>query len=300
MRSATVAGEGEARLATVPGAPAESSRRRSAPRRRVVLALLLALTVAGCDEVDELLAPTSGTGDQPGVSPSFPDGATVHTVAVGETLESIALRYCGTTDAAAAIFAANVGLPQADGDALADLDRLEPGWDLDIRCGAIGSETATTSTVAPTSSTRERTLASHVVEAGDTLRTIALRLCGTADAVQSIFAANVGRTQPGGGALTDVDRIVPGWVLTIDCGAAGSSVTSTTAAPTTTNAPPAVHVVTAGDTLYSIAQERCGTVDAAGAIFAANVGRTQADGEALTDEDRIVPGWVLTIDCGTG
>ncbi len=218
MRSATVAGEGETQLASLSAAPTGSSPRRRAVRRRVVLALLLALTVAGCDEVDELLAPTSGTGDQPGVSPTFPDGATVHTVVVGETLESIALRYCGTTDAAAAIFAANVGWPQADGDALADLDRLEPGWELDIRCGALGSGTVTTSTVAPTSSSRAPALASYVVVGGDTLRTIALQLCGTADAVQSIFAANVGRTQADGQALTDEDRIVPGWLLTIECG----------------------------------------------------------------------------------
>lgn len=55
----------------------------------------------------------------------------------------------------------------------------------------------------------------HIVAPGDTLWGIADAYYGDGERWQTIFDANVGVPQPGGGALTDSHWIYPGWHLTI-------------------------------------------------------------------------------------
>ena len=84
----------------------------------------------------------------------------------------------------------------------------------------------------------------HAVAPGDTLWGIAATYYGDGERWQTIFDANVGVPQPGGGALTDSHWIYPGWHLTIpDLTAAVAPPTpEPTVGPATT--PPAPPVVT--------------------------------------------------------
>lgn len=104
----------------------------------------------------------------------------------------------------------------------------------------------TTSGVAPTvsstpavqsaaSTAMQPDSVTHTVVPGDTLWSIAVQYYRNGEQWTAIFQANVGRTQPGGGALTDAHWIYPGWSLTIPGATQAPSVAPTTA-PTT--APP--------------------------------------------------------------
>jgi hypothetical protein len=55
----------------------------------------------------------------------------------------------------------------------------------------------------------------HTVVPGDTLWGLAVRYYGEGEQWPTIFRANVGLSQPGGGALTEAHWIYPGWSLTI-------------------------------------------------------------------------------------
>src|ERR1019366_556281 len=64
-------------------------------------------------------------------------------------------------------------------------------------------------------SNAQRATVTHTVVPGDTLWSIAVQYYGDGQQWQATFQANVGLSQPGGGALTDAHWIYPGWSLTI-------------------------------------------------------------------------------------
>ncbi|MFC3687288.1 LysM peptidoglycan-binding domain-containing protein [Aquipuribacter hungaricus] len=121
-----------------------------------------------------------------------------------------------------------------------------------------------------------------------------------------IFDLNVSRPQPDGTTLTDPDVIKPGWQLQMPADATHlpawtppTSATSPTAGPTAV--PPAApdatgsHVVTAGDSLWEIAESQLGDGNRYPELAAAAAGATQPDGQQLTDPDVIRPGWVIPL-----
>jgi hypothetical protein len=82
-------------------------------------------------------------------------------------------------------------------------------------------------------------------------------------------------------------------------------VVPTSPGPPSTQDPPAptpagqsaapIYTVVPNDTLWSIAQSQLGNPLEWGEIFALNEGRTQPDGQALTDPNWIYPGWQLIL-----
>src|SRR5664280_1392734 len=71
------------------------------------------------------------------------------------------------------------------------------------------------SPISAAQSTAQPATVTHTVVPGDTLWSIAVQYYGDGEQWQAIFHANVGLSQPGGGALTDAHWIYPGWTLTI-------------------------------------------------------------------------------------
>ncbi|MGA2836865.1 MAG: LysM peptidoglycan-binding domain-containing protein [Acidimicrobiales bacterium] len=71
------------------------------------------------------------------------------------------------------------------------------------------------SPISATQSAAQPATVTHTVVPGDTLWSIAVQYYGDGERWQAIYQANVGLSQPGGGALTDAHWIYPGWSLTI-------------------------------------------------------------------------------------
>jgi hypothetical protein len=134
----------------------------------------------------------------------------------------------------------------------------------------------------------------------DSLWRIADRHLGDGRRWTEIYQLNTGRTQPGGGRLSDPDHLEEGWTLLLPADARGTSPadTSRTSAGRTGSTDPGrdkVVPVRPGDTLSGIAERHLGTAAATPAVFEVNVGRLQPDGDRLTDPDLIRPGWRLTL-----
>lgn len=122
-----------------------------------------------------------------------------HTVQPGESLWSIAEDLLGSGERYPELVALNKKLVGAEPDL------IQPGWKLKVP--AAGQPASTTTEVTKP--------AGYVVEAGDTLSSIAERHLGDADRYDEIFRASRHIKQPGGQRLVDPDVIDVGWRLTI-------------------------------------------------------------------------------------
>ena len=125
------------------------------------------------------------------------------------------------------------------------------------------------------------------VERGDNPWRLAETHLGDGMRWRELYELNCGVPQPDGRAWTDPELILPGWQLRL---------------PTATTGPTAplvpvgtVHVVVAGDTLSSIAEQYLGDADRYPEVFDANRDTVQPDGRRLTDPNLIVVGWTIHI-----
>ena len=172
-------------------------------------------------------------------------GAVTHTVVDGESMWDIAVAHYGDGEQWRSIADANTGVRQRDGFALAANNWVNPGWKLTIPYATTSPtapavelvDVAAPTTAAPPTSEvpvpTATTTVTHAVVAGDNLWSLAVTYYGNGEAWHTIYAANVGVEQSGGGSLSDPSLIYPGWVLTVP--------DATTVAPATASAPPATH-----------------------------------------------------------
>lgn len=123
-----------------------------------------------------------------------------------------------------------------------------------------------------------------IVQPRESLWTIAERLLGDGRRWHEIVELNTGRAQPDGGRLRAGDTLIhPGWRLALPADARTPSPT------------PATLRVEPGDDLWELAERHLDDGDRWRELYEANRGRTQPDGERLTDPDLIRPGWTLRL-----
>ena len=163
--------------------------------------------------------------------------------------------------------------------------------------GPAGPAGLTTTWAAPTTSnTRTGSSTPAVVRVGpyDSLWRIAEQHLGDGRRWTEIYALNTDRLQPDGQRLTDPTLLRPGWTLLLPTtGPAAPDTTASDGAPATTG--DRVIVVRPGDTLSGLAEQHLGTTHATQALYSANQGRLQPDGDRLTNPDLIRPGWRLIL-----
>lgn len=143
----------------------------------------------------------------------------------------------------------------------------------------------------------------YVVKAGDSIYGIAGRLAGptaadVADYAERLLDLNMGRTMPEGQLFNNAAYIDVGWTLLLPTDGGSWESQAVMANPNTE--PGAVnhvasHVVDRNESLWTIAAEDLGDGQRWHEVFAANEGRTFADGRTLNDPDVIQPGWDLVI-----
>ena len=138
----------------------------------------------------------------------------------------------------------------------------------------------------------------YTVVPGDCLWDIAVAHYGDGEQWHAIYTANEGVLQADGRALESSNWIYPGWKLTIP--SAATPVSAPSVAPPTADGAPAAastttYTVVLGDSLWAIAAAHYGDGDQWHAIYTANEGASQPDGQVLSDPSLIYPGWKLTI-----
>lgn len=144
-------------------------------------------------------APQAGQASGEGGPTSYQTGPRDSWWSIAETTLGDGLRWSEVRDL-------NVGRTMADGQVIgADDQLLGAGWTILVPTGE--AKTASVSTPAAG--------AAVIVAPGDTLWDIADEQLGDPFAWGDVFEANVGVTQPDGGALSDADLILPGWRLSI-------------------------------------------------------------------------------------
>jgi nucleoid-associated protein YgaU/DNA-binding SARP family transcriptional activator len=188
-----------------------------------------------------------------------------YTVAPGDSLFDIALTHYGNGEAWRAIYAANVGVRQADGRALDTTNWIHPGWKLVIPDVATPTEAPVAdldaSAIPADAPVTEQSALIHTVEPGDNLWSIAVTYYGDGEEWQAIYAANVGVDQPDGAVLSDPSLIYPGWKLTIpaiaspeeEAAPAQNVVPPTTAAPAPISVLPSPSAAVGGNSAPSFA-----------------------------------------------
>ena len=145
---------------------------------------------------------------------------------------------------------------------------------------------------------RSRTVpaASHVVQPGDSIYSIAERLAGgdtaaVIDIADAIVEANLGADMGPGQRFTNPAYIEVGWVLGIP-----SELAVRSPAPSADDEPSMAHYeVRPGDTLWDIADEQLGDPSAWTEIWNRNAGDAMEGGRTFDDPDLILPGWELEL-----
>jgi nucleoid-associated protein YgaU len=132
----------------------------------------------------------------------------------------------------------------------------------------------------------------YEVRPGDSVWSIAQRIVGDDQRAVAAYAdqvldLNLGTRMPDGQMFSNAAYIEVGWVLQLPGGAV-TDIVGVAASPVT-------HVVEAGETLWSIADDELGDGARWPEIYDANQGRTFDDGRRLTDPNLIVPGWDLDL-----
>ncbi len=108
-----------------------------------------------------------------------------------------------------------------------------------------------------------------------------------ADYAERVIDLNLGRHMADGERFTNAAYIDVGWEIELP----------TTDAVTVSEGPtsPGSHVVSRGETLWSIAEDELGEASRWPELYDANVATVFDDGRHLVDPDVILPGWELSI-----
>ncbi|GHG04205.1 LysM peptidoglycan-binding domain-containing protein [Streptomyces filamentosus] len=138
----------------------------------------------------------------------------------------------------------------------------------------------------------EQTYTVRAVRPAESLWSIAELLYGDGALYTKIADANEGRTMTDGTVFHADAPIRPGWTLSLPDTPHVDAVPAP--APQTDT-----YTVSAGDSLWEVAETQLGDGDRYTEIFAANKNKPQADGGTLTDPDDIHTGWKLTIPAAT-
>lgn len=181
--------------------------------------------------------------------------------------------HLGSGDQWRTLWDLNAGATQPDGTVLSSSNTLlRTGFLITVPSTSPAADTASPSAGLDAAGTEDVTVAP-----GDTLSSLAR----THDTQwTAVWELNQDRAEPDGDRFTDPDYIEPGWTVTLPANAG----TAASADPTVTVRP--------GDTLSGIAATHDTTTEA---LWTANQGTAQPDGQRFTDPDHIEPGWTLTL-----
>lgn len=135
-----------------------------------------------------------------------------------------------------------------------------------------------------------------VVAPGDSLWDVAERCLGDGSRVDDVLACNPGLTATTRLRAGETLRLPDEAVVPADRATPGERTDPSTSRPDTRpDGRPDTRIVQPGDTLWDIAGDELDDPLRWPELFAANAGRTFADGRTLDDPDLIQPGWDLVV-----